>query len=526
MSSFSLLNGIVMSCNYKCSLILKNMNKFSILIAVAVISVSFFAQSVFATVQPPVLSGITITHPATKLFYTVGDPLDITGLVVTGAYTCTDIDAYDVETPSPFTTDLTSTANVSGFDNSTATSSEILTVTVGGKTATYTISVFTAPVAQSPVNLGTAGNFAILAKTAVTTTGVTSITGNVGISPAAASLTTGFGLVLDSTGCFSVSDPSSLVTGKIYAADYSTHGCTTPAVLTTAVSDMQTAYTDAAGRPHGVGPNLNIGSGTVSTQTLAPGVYTWGSDVTITGDITLSGSATDVWIFQISGTLGIDAGKQIILAGASSQNIFWQVADAVTFKPGSHFEGNILAQTNIAMQTGATLNGRALAQTAVTLDANTILASTGDIIIPVAPVIPPVPVITTSVSHGGGGFSRVIGQVLGATTSNVPATGQVLGASTFQFTTFLHQGMSGDDVVQLQERLRAEGFFTYPTSTGYFGPVTLAAVKAYQTAHNIVPASGFVGPLTIAELNSTAPATTVASVCPNGNTVASNCTSK
>ena len=147
--------------------------------------------------------------------------------------------------------------------------------------------------------------------------------------------------------------------------------------MTTAVSNMEAAYTDAAGRTPGVGPFLNVGGGTVAGQTLAPGVYTWGSNVTITTDLTLSGGANDVWIFQITGTLGIDTDKKIILAGgAQAKNIFWQVSDAVTLKPGSHFEGNILAQTNIAMQTGATLNGRLLAQTAVTLDANTVSAPT------------------------------------------------------------------------------------------------------------------------------------------------------
>jgi hypothetical protein len=147
--------------------------------------------------------------------------------------------------------------------------------------------------------------------------------------------------------------------------------------MTTAIGDMQTAYTDAAGRAAGVGPNLNLGAGTVAGQTLAPGTYTWGSNVTITTDLTLSGSANDVWLFQITGTLDIATGKQILLVGgALAKNIFWQVSDAVTFYPGSHFEGIILAQTNIAMQTGATLNGRALAQTAVTLDANIVVAPT------------------------------------------------------------------------------------------------------------------------------------------------------
>ena len=79
-------------------------------------------------------------------------------------------------------------------------------------------------------------------------------------------------------------------------------------------------------------------------------------------------------------------------------------------------------------------------------------------------------------------------------------TGRVLGDTTFRFTTFQSQGTTGDSVMQLQERLRALGFFTYPTSTGFFGPFTLAAVRAFQ-AENGIPATGFVGPLTLAALN-------------------------
>ena len=221
-----------------------------------------------------------------------------------------------------------------------------------------------------PVNLGTAGNFAVLAKTGISTTGATHVTGDIGVSPAAASFITGFALIADATNTFS---RSSLVTGKVYAATYAPP---TPANMSTAVSNMQAAYTDAAGRAHGVGPALNIGGGTVAGKTLVPGVYTWSSNVTITTDLTLAGGANDVWIFQITGTLGIEAGKKIILTGgAQAKNIFWQVAGAVTPRPGSHVEGNILAQTNIVMQTGSTMNGRLLAQSAVTLQATTVSAS-------------------------------------------------------------------------------------------------------------------------------------------------------
>src|SRR5450756_62855 len=220
------------------------------------------------------------------------------------------------------------------------------------------------------VVLGTAGNFVVLAKSGISTTGTTHVTGDIGVSPIKATGMTGFGLTMDSSNTFA---RSSLVTGKAYAADYTPP---TPANMSTAVSDMETAYTAAAG-VIAPAPVVELGAGNIGGMTLAPGVYKWSTGVTIPTDVTLSGGANGVWIFQIAGTLDIATGKNIILAGgAQASNIFWQVAGAVTLFPTSHFEGNILAQTNIVMQTGATLNGRLLAQTAVTLDANTVSAPT------------------------------------------------------------------------------------------------------------------------------------------------------
>ncbi|MBA3017423.1 MAG: DUF3494 domain-containing protein, partial [Desulfobacteraceae bacterium] len=141
--------------------------------------------------------------------------------------------------------------------------------------------------AQAPVDLGSAGNFVILSKSGITTTGTTSIVGDIGVSPIAATAITGFGLILDSTNQFSTSDPSSLVTGKVYAADYAVP---TPAKMTTAVSDMETAYTDAAGRT--LPDATELGAGDISGMTLAPGLYKWGTGVLITSvGVTLSGGA-------------------------------------------------------------------------------------------------------------------------------------------------------------------------------------------------------------------------------------------
>ncbi|MDP3793789.1 MAG: ice-binding family protein, partial [Candidatus Uhrbacteria bacterium] len=147
------------------------------------------------------------------------------------------------------------------------------------------IDVFAA--GPATVNLGSAGNFVILAKSGISTTGATAITGDIGVSPIAASAITGFGLTMDSSNVFST---SALVIGKVYAADYAVP---TPANMTTAISDMQTAYTDAAGRT--LPTATELGAGNIGGMTLAPGLYKWGTGVTIPTDITLSGNANDIW---------------------------------------------------------------------------------------------------------------------------------------------------------------------------------------------------------------------------------------
>lgn len=223
------------------------------------------------------------------------------------------------------------------------------------------------PVVTSAVNLRTAGNFVILSKAGISTTGATKIVGNIGVSPIAATAITGFGLILDRSGTFS---KSTLVTGNVYAADYRSP---TPSMLTTAVGDMQTAYTDAAGRAPTSAATTNVGAGSIGGLTLKPGVYKWTSAVTIPTNVTLSGGNDDVWIFQVAGTLKISSSKSVILiGGAQAKNVFWQVSGATTLGTNSTFNGTILGKTNIALLTGATLNGRALAQTAVTLQANAV----------------------------------------------------------------------------------------------------------------------------------------------------------
>jgi hypothetical protein len=145
----------------------------------------------------------------------------------------------------------------------------------------------------------------------------------------------------------------------------------TPINLTTAVNNMITAYNDAAGRPT---PDfLELGTGNIGGKTLTPGLYKWTTTVTMPSDVTISGGSNDVWIFQISGDLTMSAAVNITLVGgAQAKNVFWQVAGEATIGTTAHFEGIIMSMTGITFQTGASLKGRALAQTAVILDSNAI----------------------------------------------------------------------------------------------------------------------------------------------------------
>ncbi len=213
---------------------------------------------------------------------------------------------------------------------------------------------------QATVNLGTADNFVILSKSGITNVPTSAITGNIGTSPITGAAITGL-------------DDCSQVNGTIYTVNAAGPACrvVAPVLLTAAVSDMEAAYTDAAGRT--LPDATELGAGNIGGMTLAPGLYKWSTGVTIPTDVTLSGNSTDVWIFQIAGTLDISSATHVILSGgAQAKNIFWQVAGTTALGTTSVFNGNILSATLISLNTGATLNGRALAQTEVTLIANNV----------------------------------------------------------------------------------------------------------------------------------------------------------
>lgn len=225
---------------------------------------------------------------------------------------------------------------------------------------------------ELPIDLGSAGNFVILGKTGISTVPYSDITGDMGVSPVAASAITGFALIMDSSTTFST---SAQVTGKIYASDYS---LPTPGVMTIAISDMETAYSQAALRT--LPDATELMAGDISGLTITPGLYKWSTGVLINSDVWLdaAGNPDAVFIFQIAGDLTMASAQKVILAGgAQAKNIFWQVAGGAGAVIGTyaHFEGVILTAKKIDLLTGASFNGKLLAQTAVNLDGNAIMDS-------------------------------------------------------------------------------------------------------------------------------------------------------
>jgi hypothetical protein len=208
-----------------------------------------------------------------------------------------------------------------------------------------------------PVNLGKADTFAILSKTGITDVHPSAVIGDVGVSPI-----TGAALLLT---CGEVA-------GKVYTVDAAGPlpcRVTDPSLLTLAVGDMEFAYDDAAGRP--LPDFINLGAGEIGGRTLTPGLYKWGTGVSISKDVTLSGASNAVWIFQVAGRLTqANATRVTLTGGALAKNIFWQAAGTVMIGTTAHFEGIVLAKTLIAVNTEATVHGRLLAQTAVTLQMN------------------------------------------------------------------------------------------------------------------------------------------------------------
>lgn len=226
---------------------------------------------------------------------------------------------------------------------------------------------------QAPINLLSAGNFVILAKTAITDVPASAITGNIGVSPAS-------GAAIDVT--------CAEMTGTIFTVDAAYVGsgdvtCVAPGpganktLVDNAVLDMGTARAEAAGRTN---PDATeLGAGDISGLTIAPGLYKWSTNVLVNADVTLSDSSTDVWIFQIAGDFTVAAGgsvpagiKVILAGGAKASNVFWQVdgLTGATLGTFSTFNGIILSAKQVIVRSGAVVNGRLYADTQVVLEQN------------------------------------------------------------------------------------------------------------------------------------------------------------
>ena len=217
---------------------------------------------------------------------------------------------------------------------------------------------------ERPVNLRTASNFVVLAKVGISGPSAT-VKGNLGVSPASGTSITGFSLSLDASTQFFT---STQVTGRVYAAD---NGAPTPAVLQTAVGDMEIAYAEASLRSPDF---IDWNNGSIDGMTLASGVYRWNRGLGIQQKVNLSGSATDVWIFQIAGPLNIAANTEIaLIGGALPTNVFWQTSGAVTLGSMGHLEGILLAATAVTSGSGSSIKGRVLSQTDVTVTGSTVV---------------------------------------------------------------------------------------------------------------------------------------------------------
>jgi hypothetical protein len=295
------------------------------------------------------------------------------------------------------------------------------------------------------VDLGSAAKFAVLAGSLVSNIPTSAVTGDIGLSPSAGSKITGFG-------------PAE-VTGNVYTVDATGPAGSVPAAsdLTAAKGDLTIAYNDAAGRtPVPEGPFLNPGAGDIGGMTLIPGLYKFTSTLAITGsDVTLDGGANDVWIFQIASDLNVANDIKVILAGgAQAANIFWQIGTSATLGTHAVVQGTLLADQSISLNTGATLDGRALASIAAIT-----LASGSTVTRPALPA----------------GSALVPAPQRGYTLGQGPANGWE-GASTIEFsvpgdgnTSLTVMDVRGREIATLFKG-RASAGKIYRVSLGSVGP--------------------------------------------------------
>jgi hypothetical protein len=298
-----------------------------------------------STNTPLVTATLTATLTITPTGVTTKTP------TATPTMTQTSLTTYTpTGTPTPTGT---STITPTGTMTQTATTSA---------TATQT-NVCSNPTSESPI---TSVNYTLLAESGITDTGSHSclVTGNVG-NPSGAPPQMGL-LCTELTGTIYIGDAGDVA--PCVSPNYN------PLLIGTDTTAMTTAYTTANGQAP---CTTDLGAGTLSGVTITSGVYKWTTSLDITTDIYLDaqGNSSAVWVLQIADTLTLASSVTIhLINGALAENVFWTVAgtSGATIGTYANFAGVLMSYAGIAVQTGATVNGRLFSQSAITLDANTI----------------------------------------------------------------------------------------------------------------------------------------------------------
>jgi tetrahydromethanopterin S-methyltransferase subunit B/cytoskeletal protein CcmA (bactofilin family) len=393
--------------------------------------------TVSATVPANGATAVAINQTLNATFSEPMDPLTITTASVRvtgpGGTAVRGTVGYDVTSKIATLTPASNLAPNAVYTATVTTGARDLAGNPLAATVAWSFTTAATPGGQSPLALGAATTFAILAASTVTNAGSTTVNGDIGLSPGIS--VTGF--------------PPGTVNGTIHVG--------TPAAVQ-AQLDLTTAYNDAAGRT--VGAILLAGN--LGGRTLTPGLYTSTSSLEISsGDLTLDaqGDANAVFIFQIASSLVTTSNRQVILrGGARAANVFWQVGSSATLGTFSVFKGNILALASITVATGAAVEGRLLARTAaVTLDANII-----GVAIPADTTAPTVSAIVPGNAATGVAIS-----------GNVAAAfSEAMDPSTITPVTFTVQ--EGTTAVV--------GAVTYAGVTATFNPVSTLAPNTTYTA--------------------------------------------
>ncbi|MEK7877508.1 MAG: ice-binding family protein, partial [Pseudomonadota bacterium] len=336
--------------------------------------------TVSSTIPVNAATGVTIASTVSATFSEAMDPLTVTTVTFTLEQGLTPVSG--TVTYAGVTATFAPAVNLAPSTVYTATITTGAKDLAGNALASnfiWSFATATPTPAQSPVALGSAGSFAVLAGSTVTNTGKTVVGGDLGLLPGVS--VTGFATststVVNGSTSTGLTDGQGIVKGTIHIADTAIDPVPSTTSAAQAQLDLTAAYNDAAGRTVGA----VLVAGNLGGQTLYPGLYKSTSSLEISsGDLTLDaqGDANAVFVFQMASTLTATTGRQVILSGgAQAANIYWQVGSSATLGTYSVFKGNILAYASITLNTGATLDGRALAQGgAVTLDGNTITVPT------------------------------------------------------------------------------------------------------------------------------------------------------